>query len=612
MAGPADHLIFVQQPANTVAGQAISPAVTAQVVDAFGDPVTADTSAVTLALLPNPAGATLAGTTTVTAVSGLATFPGLSVVKAGSGYQMIAQDGTLGTADSAPFAIAPAAADHLGFGQQPTTTAAGQAISPAVTVSVLDPFGNVVTADTSKVTVALSAGPGALAGTLTAAAAGGVATFANLSITKAAPGYALRATDGALTGATSVPFAITPAAVDHLTYLQQPTTVGVGQYVSPAVTVQVFDKYGNLETADPTGVTVRVAAGPGGWVFGGTHTVPVVAGVATFSDLTLNVVGSGYKLAVSHGTLAGPTSNAFSVIPAATATVVSTTPNPSVYGQAVTLVATVALQGQHGAVTPTGTVTFVVDGVNQSPAALSSSGVASLVTSSLKVGSHTVRALYSGTASFLASSSPAVPLSQVVNKAATSVAVTSSAPDVNVGTVVTFTAAVTAVAPGAGTPTGTMTFYFDGVKQGTAAVSAAGKAVFASSALTVGTHAVTAVYNGDGNFLASPTSPAVTQVIEPLLTATATTPVVAKGVGTFNVTVVARDAQQKQVTSYSAAVSIVLTISDSGKVIGTLSGAFVNGVALFSGVSVPAPGTYVLLISSGKATISLKVVVPAK
>jgi hypothetical protein len=347
-------------------------------------------------------------------------------------------------------------------------------------------------------------------------------------------------------------------------------------------------------------------------VFGGTHTVPVVAGVATFSDLTLNVVGSGYKLAGSHGTLAGPTSSAFSVVPAATATVVSTTPNPSVYGQAVTLVATVALQGQHGAVTPTGTVTFVVDGVSQSPAALSSSGVASLVTSSLKVGSHTVRALYSGTASFLASSSPAVPLSQVVNKAATLAALTSSAPDVNIGTVVTFTAAVTAVAPGAGTPTGTVTFYFDGVKQGTVALSAAGKAAYPSAALTVGSHAVTAVYNGDGNFLASPASSAVTQVVEPLLTATATAPAVARGVGTFNVTVVARDAQQKQVTSYSAAVSMVLTISDSGKVIGTLSGAFVNGLALFSGLNVPAPGTYLLQISSGKATTSLKVVVPAK
>src|SRR5262249_10334273 len=52
------------------------------------------------------------------------------------------------------------AADHLAFGQQPTTSVAGVAISPAITVLVLDQFNNLVVTDVSNVTVALGANPG--------------------------------------------------------------------------------------------------------------------------------------------------------------------------------------------------------------------------------------------------------------------------------------------------------------------------------------------------------------------------------------------------------------------------------------------------------------------
>src|SRR5207247_1782531 len=135
-----------------------------------------------------------------------------------SGYRLSALDGAYGGATTNTFNITAAAADQLAFGVQPTTTVAGVAISPAVTVRVLDQFGNLVTGDTSNVTVAIgtNAGGGTLSGPTTVAASGGVATFSTLSLNKTGLGYTLSATDGALGAGTSAFFNISPAAATHL------------------------------------------------------------------------------------------------------------------------------------------------------------------------------------------------------------------------------------------------------------------------------------------------------------------------------------------------------------------------------------------------------------
>src|SRR5439155_18724727 len=92
-----------------------------------------------------------------------------------------------------------AAGDHLVFGQQPTNRAAGSSISPAVTVRIVDQFGNTTTS-TDSVTVAIGTNPssGTLSGTATVAAVAGVATFSGLSIDKTGTGYTLTATDSLL------------------------------------------------------------------------------------------------------------------------------------------------------------------------------------------------------------------------------------------------------------------------------------------------------------------------------------------------------------------------------------------------------------------------------
>ncbi|HJS42184.1 MAG TPA: PKD domain-containing protein [Gemmatimonadales bacterium] len=109
--------------------------------------------------------------------------------------------------------VVPDVPAELFFAAQPSTTAAGAAITPAVQVAVHDQFGNRVTDATNSVALAISTNPGngTLSGTTPVAAVGGLATFSDLSIDAAATGYRLRATATGLSQVTSATFEITIA-----------------------------------------------------------------------------------------------------------------------------------------------------------------------------------------------------------------------------------------------------------------------------------------------------------------------------------------------------------------------------------------------------------------
>src|SRR5207302_9183329 len=94
-----------------------------------------------------------------------------------------------------------------------------------------------------------------------------------------------------------------------------------------------------------------------------------------------------------------------------TSTSLTSTPNPSATGQAVTLTATVSPVPPAAGV-PTGTVTFR-DGANSLGTVTLVNGSASLTISTLALGSHSLTSVYSGSATFGASTSPFV--NQVVN-----------------------------------------------------------------------------------------------------------------------------------------------------------------------------------------------------
>src|SRR5206468_2326324 len=102
----------------------------------------------------------------------------------------------------------------------------------------------------------------------------------------------------------------------------------------------------------------------------------------------------------------------------------------------------------------------------------------------------------------------------------TTTALSSSANPSAVGQAVTFTASVTVTAPGAGTPSGTVTFQDGATLLGTGTLNGAGQAAFSTTTLAAGTHAITAVYAGDTNFNGS-ASGTLSQVVGQADTTTA-------------------------------------------------------------------------------------------
>jgi hypothetical protein len=98
----------------------------------------------------------------------------------------------------------------------------------------------------------------------------------------------------------------------------------------------------------------------------------------------------------------------------ATATALTSSPNPSTSGQAVTFTATVTAQQGFYKGTPTGTVSFY-DGTTNIGNSNLNSGVATLTTSTLPVGTDSITATYNGDANFAPSTSPV--LYQVVQGA---------------------------------------------------------------------------------------------------------------------------------------------------------------------------------------------------
>jgi hypothetical protein len=190
----------------------------------------------------------------------------------------------------------------------------------------------------------------------------------------------------------------------------------------------------------------------------------------------------------------------------ATATALVSSAKPSVFGQSVTLTATVTANAP-GSGMPTGSVTFMNGSTTLGTVTLSG-GSASYSTAKLPTGADSVTATYNGSASFAGTSTS---LSQAVNQDGTTTTVVSSLNPSTYGQAVTFTATVSANSPGAGTPTGSVTFYDGSTSLGSGTL-AAGKATLKTSALPAGTDSITAVYSGDINFVTS-TSAALAQTV---------------------------------------------------------------------------------------------------
>jgi trimeric autotransporter adhesin len=233
------------------------------------------------------------------------------------------------------------------------------------------------------------------------------------------------------------------------------------------------------------------------------------------SDFNSNLPGGIFPpgnfevMATYNGTIADEVNLIVNEAP--TTTSLATSLNPSTVGQLVTFTATVP-SASAGAAVPTGTVTFSFDGnAITAMVTLASNGVAQLALAALAPGTHTVTASYSGDSNYLASVSSTV--TQVVNQITSTTSLQAVPPASTFGQSVTLAAAVSP-----STATGTVTF-LDGSTTLASAPLSAGTASFSTSALSLGSHSLTASYGGDTNDAASVSSP-VTEMVNQVSTTT--------------------------------------------------------------------------------------------
>ncbi len=305
--GAATKLTIQTQPATTAtAGTALTTQPKVRIEDQFGNLRSADT----LSVVASGSAGTVQGTTTISAVAGVATYSGIFLTNATS-TTLTFSSGALTTATSGTIAVSPASANRLRITTQPSTTAtAGTAFTTQPVVRIEDVYGNLRSADTLSITAASSSGT--LQGTTTVAAVAGVTTFSGLFATNA-PSITITFSSGALTTATSGSIAVSPAAANRLRINTQPaTTATAGVAFTTQPVVQIEDTYGNLRNADTLSITAASSSG----TLQGTVTRAAVGGIATFTDLFATNAAS-ITLSFSSGALTTATSGTIAVSPAA-------------------------------------------------------------------------------------------------------------------------------------------------------------------------------------------------------------------------------------------------------------------------------------------------------
>jgi len=293
-----------------------------------------------------------------------------------------------------------------------------------------------------------------------------------------------------------------------------PTAQTIGAAILNNVRVNAVDANWNVVGSSIPDVAISssdVAAAIADDNGGVSGNLSLVAGSGTLSSFTFGTVAASQTLTatdVAAALSAGPSASV-TVNKVVSATGLVSSQNPAVFGQSVTFTATVT----GGAGTPTGTVNFK-DGatVIANAVALDGSGQATFTTSSLTAATHTISAVYSGSA--LYSTSTSANLSQVVGKGNTTTSLVSSLNPSCAGSPVTLTATVAAVAPGAGVPTGSVDFKDGATVIGTVALNVSGVAALTTSSLSVATHNLTAAYKGSGSFNVSTSTPVLVQAVK--------------------------------------------------------------------------------------------------
>jgi hypothetical protein len=317
----ASQLVVQTQPSTSAtAGQAFATQPVIEEEDRYGNLETGDFATSVSVRLNSGTGALL-GSTSATVSGGVATFLDLAEDKVGS-ITLKFTGGSLTPALATAVTIVPATATTLVVtGAPPSSVTAG--IGFAIMVTAFDPFANIATSFTGRITASLASSPGgvALSGVLTVSAVDGVATFAGLTLDTAAASFSLRATGAGLAAAVTTAINVTPGPAAQLVVTSQPPA-SVEPDNGFGLTIAAVDRFGNVVTSESGDVAVALVNTATG-TLAGKSTASFVDGIATIAGLTLNQAGV-YSVQISANGLAS-----------AVATSVTVTPPPTITGEQV-------------------------------------------------------------------------------------------------------------------------------------------------------------------------------------------------------------------------------------------------------------------------------------
>jgi hypothetical protein len=323
---PATHLLIPSAPSNVIAGAPFALSVLA--LDANGAVVGGFTGTVSLTIGDGPPGATLGGSTAISAVTGVATFPALTLDHAGTEYTIVASATGLGGATTPSFAVyaaEPASCDVVsGNGQ---SAIVGEQLGAPIIVRVSDVYGNRV----SGATVSAAAGSGGVVSPTSGQTdASGNVTF-TWRLGSAAGTQTLRVTCSGIATpldvtAMATTDGVTQEAATHLVFAPGPSTQTAGVPFAPGVRVEARNGNGGVVTGFSGTVTLALGVNPTGDVLLGTTAVTASNGVAQFpGDLRLLRAGTGYTMiaATPAPGVQAAASNPFDIAPAAASTIVA-------------------------------------------------------------------------------------------------------------------------------------------------------------------------------------------------------------------------------------------------------------------------------------------------
>jgi len=284
--------------------------------------------------------------------------------------------------------------------------------------------------------------------------------------------------------------------------------------------------------------------------------------------------------------------------------------NPSRFGQQVTFTATVRSGPYLGARNqiPTGTVTFLVDGVAKTTVVMNSLGKAVYKSVFGVSAGRSIVARYNGNSSVAPGTNPE--FIQVTNKSLSKVILTSNRNPSYIGQNIVVTAAVSSVLPGAGVPTGSVTFYrIEGstkVEQGNYPLNAQGKASLSLGTLPIGSYTITAEYRGSDNHEVS-----VKDMVQQVRNATKLTAVLIDSAvpnSFFTLRIFARGADNSLVPGFEGPAQLqLLSGPPGGTLLGSRNTDFSGGVANFTGLRITRSGNYRLRVLSGGLVLDLTI-----